>query len=118
MSTPAQKAKATKDRKNREEERRKQKDVRARYLLDSMARKQAFDTLERQPPKRATMPATPVDHRQNWRRWPFLADATNFSGNRLPIRKTKSHGGLLSPCPVGPLVLPLGLVANLTTFTA
>jgi poly-D-alanine transfer protein DltD len=46
MSTPAQKAKATKDRKRREEEKRRQEAERADYLLGLMAQRNAFDTLD------------------------------------------------------------------------
>lgn len=46
MTTPAQKAKATKDRKKREEEKRRQEQERARFLLDSLAQKQAYATLD------------------------------------------------------------------------
>lgn len=46
MATPAQKAKATKDRKKREEEKRQQEEKRAKYLLELMAKKNAFDTLD------------------------------------------------------------------------
>jgi hypothetical protein len=44
--TTSQKAKATKDRKNREEEKRRQEEERGNYMLGLVAKKNAFGTLD------------------------------------------------------------------------